>query len=54
MDISTALKQIRMNKHYLTTQQMRTLKGQVLAGDVDGAMRGLNKLIGRIVTGGDR
>ena len=29
----------------LTRQQFNTLKGQVRAGDVDGAMRGLNKLL---------
>lgn len=53
MDTGAALKQIRSYKHRLTRQQMRTLKGQVLAGDVDGAMRGLNKLIRKITDGGD-
>ena len=47
MDIQAALKKIRQNKHLLTTQQMRTLKGQILNGDMDGAMRGLNKLLNR-------
>lgn len=39
--------------HYarrLTRQQLRTLRGQVLAGDPDGAERGLKK----ILTGGRR
>lgn len=31
----------------LTCQQLRTLKGQALAGDLDGAMRGLRNLIYR-------
>lgn len=51
--VQEALKKIRMNKQLLSTQQMRTLKGQVLAGDIAGAMRGLDKLIGRITDGGD-
>ena len=54
MDISAALKEIRKNKHLLTTQQMRTLKGQVISGDIDGAMRGLDKLMNRIAIGGDK
>lgn len=29
----------------LTKQQYKTLKGQILAGDGDGAMRGLRKLL---------
>lgn len=29
----------------LTKQQYRTLKGQILAGDSDGAMKGLRKLL---------
>lgn len=29
----------------LTPQQYRTLRGQVLAGDGDGAMKGLRKLL---------
>ncbi len=31
----------------LTKQQYKTLKGQILAGDGDAAMKGLRKLIGR-------
>lgn len=54
MDVGAALKEIRKYKRMLTTQQMRTLKGQVISGDVDGAMRGLNKLIGRFALGGDK
>lgn len=32
-------------RHLLTTQQYKTLRGQVLAGDAEGAMRGLKKLM---------
>lgn len=31
----------------LTKQQYKTLKGQILAGDSDGALRGLQKIIER-------
>ena len=31
----------------LTTQQYKTLKGQILAGDGDGAMKGLRRILGR-------
>lgn len=31
----------------LTKQQYRTLKGQILAGDSDGAMKGLRKVLMR-------
>lgn len=30
-------------RHLLTAQQYRTLRGQVLAGDAEGALRGLKK-----------
>ena len=42
-----ALIQIKGAYHHkrLTGQQYRTLRGQVLAGDSDGAMRGLRKLL---------
>lgn len=53
MDIQTALNEIRKYRELLTTQQIRTLKGQVLSGDTDGAMRGLDKLIKRALLFGD-
>ncbi len=40
-----ALIQVKGARHRLTAQQYRTLRGQVLAGDPDGAMRGLRKLL---------
>jgi hypothetical protein len=42
-----ALKALKANRGHITRQQIRTLKGQVLAGDPDGAMRGLQKLINK-------
>lgn len=53
MDVQTALNEIRKYRELLTTQQIRTLKGQVLSGDTDGAMRGLDKLIKRALLFGD-
>ena len=43
----TALSRLKAYRTKLTTQQYKTLRGQVLAGDADGAMRGLDKLLAR-------
>ena len=40
-----ALIQIKGARPRLTKQQYRTLRGQVLAGDHEGAMRGLRKIL---------
>lgn len=40
-----ALRILRSAKRYLTTQQYKTIRGQVLAGDPDGAMKGLRKIM---------
>lgn len=40
-----ALIQIKACRDRLTVQQYRTLRGQVLAGDGDGARKGLRKLL---------
>ena len=34
----------------LTSQQYKTLRGQVLAGDSDGALRGLRKILNKEVS----
>ena len=39
------LKLIKANYNKLTFQQYRTLKGQCLAGDVEGAKKGLFKIL---------
>ena len=36
---------LKENRDKLTLQQFRTLKGQVLAGDIAGATKGLQKLL---------
>lgn len=40
-----ALMHVKACKHRLTLQQYRTLRGQVLAGDGEGAMKGLRRLL---------
>lgn len=40
-----ALIRLKHNRHLLSLRQYRTLRGQILAGDPDGAMRGLRKLL---------
>lgn len=40
-----ALIQLKATRDRLTVQQYKTLWGQVLAGDPDGAMKGLRKLL---------
>lgn len=42
-----ALIRLKGYRRRLTPQQYRTLRGQVLAGDAAGAMRGLNKILER-------
>lgn len=42
-----ALIRLKAAKNLLTRQQHKTLRGQVLAGDADGAMRGLDKILTR-------
>lgn len=42
-----ALMVLRNTKHRLSKQQYKTLRGQVFAGDPDGAMRGLRNILQR-------
>ena len=42
-----ALMHVEACKDRLTVQQYRTLRGQVLAGDGDEALKGLRKLLNR-------
>ena len=54
MRTDTAFIYLRGFRDKLTKQQYRTLKGQILAGDIDGAMRGLQKILGRVNAGEPR
>lgn len=40
-----ALMHLKACRNRLTTQQYKTLRGQILAGDTEGAMKGLRKLL---------
>lgn len=42
-----ALCDLKRHKELLTAQQFRTLKGQILAGDVTGYEKGLQKILRR-------
>jgi Holliday junction resolvase RusA-like endonuclease len=46
-DMYNTLKEIERNKIKLSQQQYKTLRGQCLAGDVEGALKGLEKLLRR-------
>lgn len=41
------MKLLKANRDNLTHQQYKTLKGQVLAGNIEGATKGLQKLLKR-------
>ena len=45
--LNSFMKKLKNSRPYLTTQQYRTIKGQALAGDIDGAQKGLNSLLRR-------
>jgi hypothetical protein len=50
MDAVTTGQAMARLKHYkrrLRPQQYTTLRGQILAGDIDGALQGLRKLLKR-------
>ena len=42
---SAALVALKTNRQHLTAQQYCTLRGQVLAGNPTGALKGLNKIL---------
>lgn len=41
-------KLLKDSRKHLTNQQYRTIKGQLIAGDVDGARKGLNRLLRKL------
>ena len=47
MNIDVAMRAIYLHKARLTVQELKTLRGQVRAGDTVGAMRGLDKILQR-------
>lgn len=40
-----ALGKLLAAKRFLSRQQYKTIKGQILSGDSDGAMRGLDRIL---------
>lgn len=47
MSVKGFLAVLKQHGGELTRQQMKTLRGQALSGDVDGAYRGLQRILGR-------
>ncbi len=47
MRTNTAFLYLNGFRKKLTKQQYKTLKGQIVAGDIDGAMKGLRKILVR-------
>ena len=45
--LNSFMKKLKNCGPYLTKQQYRTIKGQALSGDIDGAEKGLNSLLRR-------
>lgn len=39
-----AMKRLKAMRGYLTRAQCTTIKGQILSGDIDGAMKGLDRI----------
>jgi hypothetical protein len=55
VDMKQSFNLLKANKHILTKQQYRTLKGQILSGDITGFEKGLNTIKERRVKyGNDR
>lgn len=46
--IIKAMCDLKRHKGLLTPQQFRTLKGQILAGDIAGYEKGLQKILRRV------
>lgn len=45
MNMEYVLGRLEGMKRYLTVQEYRTIRGQINAGDVEGANRGLDRLL---------
>lgn len=46
--IIKAMCDLKRHKELLTPQQFRTLKGQILAGDIAGYEKGIQKILRRV------
>ena len=45
--LNSFMRKLKNCRQYLSKQQYRTIKGQALSGDIDGAQKGLNSLLRR-------
>ena len=45
--LNSFMRKLKNSRPYLSKQQYRTIKGQALSGDIDGAEKGLNSLLNR-------
>ena len=43
--LDKAMRELKAHKNKLTPQQYRTIKGQILSGNTEAAMKGLNKIL---------
>lgn len=41
------MEQLKGYRHFINKQQLKTLRGQAFAGDVEGARKGLQKILSR-------
>lgn len=46
-ELTKFMEMLKSNKGNLTRQQYRTVRGQALSGDLEGARKGLTKLLKR-------
>ena len=42
-----AMAKLKEHRNSLTRQQIQTLRGQILAGNAEAAMKGLERIVGR-------
>lgn len=50
MNTPEAMNHLKNHREYLTKQQHSTIKGQILAGNIEGAMKGLQRLMRKKVS----
>ena len=46
-EVSAAMMALKQGRKYMTRQQIGTVKGQILSGNIIGAMKGLDKILAR-------
>lgn len=44
MSIAEALKILKYNKPYLSRFQLKTIRGQILSGNINGALKGIETI----------